>query len=76
VDRTVDGVRAVNLGSISNSKRADRRASYVVLESDREGHRIEHRTVDYDHDAAIAAIEAVAHPARAYLMQFQVAGGS
>ncbi|HEX5096367.1 MAG TPA: metallophosphoesterase family protein [Acidimicrobiia bacterium] len=72
VDRVVGDLRAVNLGSVGNSKRADRRASYVVVDADEHGHTIEHRLVDYDHEAVCAAIDAVAHPAGHYLKTFQV----
>jgi predicted phosphodiesterase len=71
VDRVVAGIRAVNLGSVSNSNRPDRRASYVVLNGDESGHRIEHRTVDYDHGAVLRAIDAVSHPSPHFLKQFQ-----
>jgi len=41
-DRVVGGIRAVNLGSVSNPITDDLRASYVVLHADRHGHTIEH----------------------------------
>jgi hypothetical protein len=41
----------VNLGSLSNPATDDLRPSYVVLHSDRHGHRVEHRRVPYDRDA-------------------------
>ena len=72
VDRPVGDVRAVNLGSVSNSQRADRKASFVVVDADEHRHTVQHRFVDYDHDAASAAIDAVAHPAANFLKQFQV----
>jgi predicted phosphodiesterase len=39
-DRVVGGIRAVNLGSISNPITDDLRASYVVVHADRHGHRV------------------------------------
>jgi predicted phosphodiesterase len=72
VDRVVGAVRAVNLGSVSNAKRADRKASYAVVDADAHGHTIEHRFVDYDHDAVCSMIDAVEHPAASYLKTFQV----
>jgi predicted phosphodiesterase len=74
VDRRVGRIRAVNTGSVSNSKRSDRRSSYALLRADTGGYEVELTTVDYDHAAVLTAIEAVAHPARAYLEQFQLVG--
>jgi predicted phosphodiesterase len=70
-DRRVDDVRAVNLGSVSNPVPPDLRASYVIVDADSEGHRVEHRRVAYDHDAVIAALERVNHPGRAWLIAHQ-----
>lgn len=67
LDRTAGGVRAVNLGSISNPATADLRASYVLLDTDGTGYRLERRHVPYDLDAVIADIERVRHPASPYL---------
>ena len=38
-DRTVDGVQAVNMGSVSNPWAADLRASYILLDAARVGTR-------------------------------------
>ena len=59
VDRATGSIRAVNLGSISNPLPPDLRASYVIVEANETGHTIEHVRVDYDHDAVIAALEAL-----------------
>lgn len=72
VDRVVGNIRAVNLGSVSNSKRSDRRASYVMLAADARGFQLEHRTVDDDHRAVLDAIHAFRHPTAHYLAQFQI----
>jgi predicted phosphodiesterase len=43
VDRSVDGVRAVNVGSVSNPRvgaSRDRRATYAAVESDPGGHQV------------------------------------
>ena len=72
VDRFVDGIRAVNLGSVSNSHRPDRAATYVLIDADERGYTLRHRVVDYDHSAAIRAIDAVAHPSAEFLKRFQV----
>jgi predicted phosphodiesterase len=71
-DRHVDGVRAVNLGSVSNPMTADRRASYVVIEhEDDGGHHLTHRWVAYDHAAVIERCFASGHPQADYLAGFQ-----
>ena len=70
-DRRVDGVRAVNLGSVSNPITDDLRASYVVLHADGHGHCVEHRRVAYDHDAVLARIARSGHPEWDYIESFQ-----
>jgi len=72
LDVTVDGIRVVNLGSVSNPFPPDLRASYVLLEADRDGYKLEHRYVDYDHQAVIAALRRVHHPAAEYISNYQV----
>ena len=69
-DRLVGGVRAVNLGSVSNPTRADRATTYVQVDIDQDRHSIEHRVVHYDHGAVVSAINNVAHPAGTYLKRF------
>jgi predicted phosphodiesterase len=71
-DRRVGSIRAVNLGCVSNSHRADRCATYVVLHVDPENHQIEQRVVEYDRRFVLDQIEAVRHPAGAYLRRFFV----
>ena len=70
-DRQVGPVRAVNLGSVSNPITDDLRASYVVIEADRHGHRVEHRRVDYDRAAFLATLERSGHPTADYIASFQ-----
>ena len=62
MDVRVGSVRVVNLGSVSNPLPPDLRASYVILEADDSGYRLQHRRVDYDHHAVIAAVQQVQHP--------------
>jgi diadenosine tetraphosphatase ApaH/serine/threonine PP2A family protein phosphatase len=62
-DRSVGSVRAVNLGSVSNSSRVDKSATYAIIHDDGATYRIEHRVVDYDHSTVLRALEEVAHPA-------------
>jgi predicted phosphodiesterase len=70
-DRMVAGVRAVNLGSVSNPITDDLRATYVVLTADRHGHHLEHRWVDYDRGAFLEAVTESGHPASDYISSFQ-----
>ena len=70
-DRVVANVHAVNLGSVSNPITDDLRASYVILHGDRHGHRIEHRRVEYDHAAFLAAVAESGHPAADFIASFQ-----
>jgi diadenosine tetraphosphatase ApaH/serine/threonine PP2A family protein phosphatase len=82
-DRTVTepggrAIRAVNPGSVGNSHRPDRCATYALLHADgatprsepRIGPRIEHRVVDYDHGAELAMLARVRHPAADHIAQF------
>jgi predicted phosphodiesterase len=70
-DRVVDGVRAVNLGSVSNPITDDLRASYVVLHADEHGHRVEHRRVAYDQATFLDAVARSGHPASDFIASFQ-----
>jgi diadenosine tetraphosphatase ApaH/serine/threonine PP2A family protein phosphatase len=69
-DRTAHGVRVINPGSVSNPFPPDLRASYAVLEADREGYKIQHRRVEYDRQAVIQAVRDVNHPAFEYIERF------
>jgi len=71
VDRTVDGVRVVNLGATSNSYLPGGDASYAMLDADGRGYRLWHRRVPYDHGAVLAALDQVRHPAAAFIARFQ-----
>jgi predicted phosphodiesterase len=70
LDVTVDGVRVVNPGSVSNPFPPDLRASYVVFEADTTGTQLRFRSVEYDREAVIAQLEAVRHPSADYLVRF------
>lgn len=69
-DRMVNEMRIVNPGSVSNQFPPDLRASYVLLTADETGYRLEHRRVDYDHEAVIAACERVRFPGGPYVTRF------
>lgn len=66
----LDGMRLVNLGSVSNPFPPELRASYALLEADDKGHSLEHHFVDYDKEAVIAAARVAQHPAADYIIGF------
>ena len=68
VETTLDGMRIVNLGSISNPNPPDLRASYIICESDGNGYRLERRRVGYDLDKAIEAVRKVNPPAADFII--------
>jgi hypothetical protein len=68
MDRTVGGVRIVNVGSVSNPASDDLRASYVLLDASDSEYHIEHRCVAYDYQAVVEAIERSHHPAGGYII--------
>jgi len=70
MDETVDGVRMLNLGSVSNPVTADTRAMWTLLDADESGYRIERRFAAYDLAEVIAAIEAAHHPSRRFVSAF------
>jgi putative phosphoesterase len=69
-DLSVNRVRIVNPGSVSNPFPPDLRASYILLETSRAGYQITFRRVDYDREAVIYATSQVNHPAFEYISAF------
>lgn len=70
LERHVDGVHVVNLGSVSIHVTSDKYASYAILASDYEGYSLTRRQVQYDRAAVISQLEQVRHPGRAFIVQF------
>jgi predicted phosphodiesterase len=70
-DRQIGPTRAINLGSVSNPITSDLRATYVIVDSDRHGHRFAHRRVPYDHDAVLERLRRSSHPESHYIASFQ-----
>lgn len=61
----------INLGSVSNPRAPDLRASYVLLDSTASGTTFTMRRVDYDRAAFEQSVLRSGHPAARYIMSFQ-----
>ena len=67
LDRTVDGVRIVNDGSVGLPLDGDRRPAYVLLDFEEGECVVTLRRVAYDREAVIAELERVEHPAQKWV---------
>jgi predicted phosphodiesterase len=72
LDRQVGGRRAINLGSVSNPVTPGLQATYVLLDADEHGYRLQLRRVDYDREAVIKAIEHSRYPSPSFLVAFML----
>ena len=70
LDRQVGQIHVINLGSVSNPVTPGLQATYVLLDADEQGYRIQLRRVDYDREAVIRAIEHSRHPTPSFLIGF------
>jgi predicted phosphodiesterase len=70
LDRTVDEVRVVNLGCVSNPPGADKRAMWTLLEADASGYRLERRFAPYDLAHVLSELDRRHVPARDYLQRY------
>jgi len=70
VRRAGDGI-VVNLGSVSNPRAPDLRASYAILEATTGGVVLQPRRVAYDHDAFVASVLRSRHPAVDFILAHQ-----
>lgn len=70
MDETVDGVRLVNLGSVSNPGTTDTRAMWTLLDADEAGYRIERRFATYDLAEVIEELAAAHYPSRQLITSF------
>lgn len=70
VNSTIDGVRVINAGSVSNPVVADQRAQWLLIEADTGGYRIERRSTAYDIPAYLQQVRDVAHPARSIIWSY------
>lgn len=67
MDRTVAGVRVVNLGSVTLPGTAERRAMWTLIDADETGFSIERRFAEYDVGAVASALDREHHPAADWL---------
>lgn len=70
LDRTVEGCRVWNLGSISNPKTEDTRAMWTLLEADDAGYTLQRHYVTYDIGEMLVQLEAAHHPTEAAIRSF------
>jgi predicted phosphodiesterase len=70
LDRTVNGVRVWNLGSVSNPNTPDQRAMWTLLEANDDGYSLTRKFAEYDIPAMLAALDESRHPTRAYIRSF------
>jgi len=68
-ERRWENRHIVNLGAVSLSLTQDKQSSYVLLEADKDGYRVQYRSVAYDRAAVIEQLKAIGHPARGYLIR-------
>lgn len=66
-EHTIDGVRVVNLGSVSVPATADRRAMWTLLTAESAGFTIERRYAEYDIEAVTTALDEQHHPSAGWL---------
>lgn len=74
MDRTVSGVRVVNLGSVSLPITSERRAMWTLLTADADGFAVEPHFSEYDLGAVVSALDAQHHPSAEWL-KGRVCGG-
>ena len=69
--RGVGSTLIVNLGSVSNPRAPDLRASYVLLDIAGTGIELELRRVSYDHAGFIEGVRRSRHPATEFILSHQ-----
>ncbi|HEX6270414.1 MAG TPA: metallophosphoesterase family protein [Anaerolineales bacterium] len=68
VNRRVGKWHVVNLGSVSNPRYPDLRASYVILDYTSNGYTIHHRRVDYNREQVVALLKDLRHPGANFII--------
>lgn len=75
VDRTVEGVRVINLGSVSVPATPERGAMWSLLEATDHGYRIERHVAAYDLGRVLDLLDTVHHPSASWLQHKLTATG-
>lgn len=70
MDRTLDGIRVVNPGAVSNNFAPDLRAGYAILTADANGYDVQYHRAAYDIEAVQAAIRRSGNPGAPYQLRF------
>ncbi|MDQ3442481.1 MAG: metallophosphoesterase family protein [Chloroflexota bacterium] len=70
LDRSVNGMRVWNTGSVSNPVTSETRAIWTLLEADDAGYRLERHYAVYDVARMLSRLEAIHHPAEASIRAF------
>jgi putative phosphoesterase len=68
LERSVHGIRVVNLGSVSIPVVPPLHARYALLEAGNDGYQIQRRQVEYDRQAVIEAVRLSHHPAGEFII--------
>jgi len=69
LERTIDGIRIINLGAISLSLTPEKRAHYALLNASSDGAVVIRRSVDYDRAKVASMLEEREHPGRSYILK-------
>ena len=70
MNRWLNDVHIVNLGSVGNPQVPDLCAWYVMLMVDQSGYTIQHHQAAYDRHAVMQQLEVLRHPSRRYINGF------
>lgn len=70
VDRTIDGVRIVNPGSVSNPPLGGNASHWMLLEADSSGHTLTRMSTTYDLEAMLHRLDAAGHPDPSHIREF------
>ncbi len=63
----VGDIRVVNLGSVSNPRTPNLKASYMILDADEGEYRLSHHAVAYDRQQVIEQLRDVNHPSEQFI---------
>ena len=66
-DLQISDIRVVNLGSVSNPRTPNLKASYVILDANEDRYQLSHHAIAYDHQQVIEQLKEVNHPAEQFI---------